>query len=58
MLVLVALTVSITCSPDFDEASTSNKTKAGYILNLLALREGALSVSPPIPWWNFFNSMP
>ena len=43
------------CAP---QAGASNKTKPGYILNLLALREASLSVSPPIPFWNFFNSMP
>ena len=40
----------------------SNKTKAGYILNLLALRAASLSVPAasggPIPFWNFFNAMP
>ena len=50
--------------PDFDEipgsssGPSTNKSKAGYILNLLTLREASLSVSPPIPWWNFFNAMP
>eukprot|EP00038_Savillea_parva_P019538 m.27816 g.27816 ORF g.27816 m.27816 type:complete len:438 (-) comp4455_c0_seq1:116-1429(-) len=45
--------------PDFDEdTSRSNKTKAGYIANLLVLREAALSTTPPIPFWNFFNAMP
>jgi hypothetical protein len=44
--------------PDFDESTSSNKTKPGYILNLLALREASLSVTPPIPFWNFFNAMP
>ena len=45
--------------PDFDELLPhSNKTKEGYIQNLLALREASLSVVPPLPWWNFFNAMP
>jgi len=27
-------------------------------MNMLALREGSLSVTPPVPFWNFFNTMP
>ena len=44
--------------PNFDETTTSNKTKKGYILNLLALRKASMSVTPSLPFWNFFNSMP
>ena len=44
--------------PNFDEHSGGNKTKKGYILNLLVLREASLSVTPNIPFWNFFNAMP
>ena len=43
--------LSVDHYPDFDEIIRSNKTKAGYILNLLALREASLSVVPPLPWW-------
>ena len=51
--------LSVDHYPDFDEDQPrSNKTKAGYILNMLALREASLSMEPPIPWWNFFNAMP
>ena len=44
--------------PQFDQATTGNATKAGYISNLLVLREAAASVEPNIPFWNFFNAMP
>eukprot|EP00942_MAST-04A_sp_MAST-4A-sp1_P013217 g13217.t1 len=53
--------LSVDHYPDFDESTTkkaTNKTKKGYILNLLALRGTALSVKPNIPVWNFFNAMP
>lgn len=51
--------LSVDHYPNFDnKAINSNKTKKGYILNLLALRDVALSARPRIPFWNFFNSMP
>ena len=52
--------LSVDHYPDFDESTSkgNNKTKKGYILNLLALRETSLSVKPNIPFWNFFNAMP
>ena len=52
--------LSVDHYPNFDDTrpQNSNKTKKGYILNLLALREVALSVEPQIPFWNFFNAMP
>jgi hypothetical protein len=51
--------LSVDHYPDFGQPSQrNNKTTAGYILNLLALREASLSVTPHIPFWNFFNAMP
>ena len=50
--------LSVDHYPDFDQLENNNKTKRGYILNLLALREASISVSPPLPVWNFFNAMP
>ena len=39
--------LSVDHYPDFDQLENNNKTKRGYILNLLALREASISVSPP-----------
>ena len=52
--------LSVDHYPAFDDPTRqpSNRTKKGYILNLLALREVSLSVKPNIPFWNFFNAMP
>ena len=49
--------------PNFDKACDStghraNKTKDGYVRNLLALRAASLASTPPVPFWNFFNTMP
>lgn len=51
--------LSVDHYPDFDDHThATNKTKKGYILNLLSLRQKSLSVEPNIPFWNFFNAMP
>ena len=49
--------------PNFDKVCDStghrlNKTKDGYVRNMLALRAASLASTPPIPFWNFFNTMP
>eukprot|EP00040_Diaphanoeca_grandis_P012985 m.65688 g.65688 ORF g.65688 m.65688 type:complete len:437 (+) comp23591_c0_seq1:48-1358(+) len=46
--------------PDFDETSASftNKSKSGYIDNLMVLREATLTAGYPLGFWNFFNAMP
>lgn len=44
--------------PNFDDDSRTNKTKAGYIDNLLVLRAATLTAGYPLSFWNFFNVMP
>lgn len=47
--------LSVDHYPDFG-STTGNKTKAGYIDNLMVLREAGLGAG--IGFWNFFNAMP
>ena len=44
--------------PDFDADDRANKTKEGYIANMMALRAASLEAPHPLPFWNFFNVMP
>jgi hypothetical protein len=50
--------LSVDNYPAFDSPHAGHQSKAGYIDNLLVLRQAAHSVEPPLPFWNFFRAMP
>ena len=55
--------LSVDHYPDFEPSDGGhtprhNKTKQGYIDNLMVLRNASLNAGYRLNFWNFFNAMP